>query len=165
MSYQKLWEVCVRAKGSLPHVLTLVSSYHAFSWNFTTTLQSYAFLSAWGIQRPFPRNISNGLTRGTPSTKIVNCTIHCRFSKPDAPLQYHTVEVPDTSYLSPPLNVNGSGVWSTCLCVILDKFWLQLFWTCHLVEKFVMMESELIELAQLRNSRIKDHHVYRICSK
>ena len=27
-----------------------------------------------------------------------------------------------------------------------------------------MMEPELIELAQLRNSRIKGHHVYRICS-
>ena len=31
MSYQELWEVCVRAKGSLPHVLTPVSSHHAFS--------------------------------------------------------------------------------------------------------------------------------------
>ena len=33
-----------------------------------------------------------------------------------------------------------------------------------MVEKFVVMEPELIELAQLRNSRIKGHHVYRICS-
>ena len=31
ISYQELWEVCVRAKGSLPHVLTPVSSHHAFS--------------------------------------------------------------------------------------------------------------------------------------
>ena len=57
----------------------IFTSHHAFFWNFTTTLWSYSFLSAWGIYRPFPWNISNGLTHGTPSAKIVNCIVHCRF--------------------------------------------------------------------------------------
>ena len=85
------------------------SSHHAFSWNFTTTWLSYA----WGIRGPFPWNISNNLTRGTSSAKIVNCTVHCCFSKPDAPPRYRTVEVTVTSYPSPPMNVNGNGVRST----------------------------------------------------
>ena len=75
------------------------SSLHAFSWKRTTTLLSYCLFSVSVIRRPFPRKASRGFTRVTASAKIVNCAVHWRLSRPDAPPLYQTVLAPFFSTL------------------------------------------------------------------
>lgn len=48
-----------------------------------------------------------------PSTNKVSCTVHCLFSKPDAPPLIHTVLSPVSACIGPSAKQNRRGVWST----------------------------------------------------
>lgn len=96
------------------------SSHQAFFWKCTITRLSYSTRSRKLIRFPVPLKIKNGLTLGTPSAKMVSCTVHCRFSSPDPPPRTQTVEAFVVSYVGPSTKENGSGVWSTL------EIWLRL---------------------------------------
>lgn len=73
------------------------SSHHALGWNITFTLPSQLLFSFVEILFPCPRKMIVGLTRETPSAKMVSCTVHWRLSKPDEAFEYQTSFAPVAS--------------------------------------------------------------------
>ena len=70
------------------------SSHHALGWNITFTLLSQLLFSLGEILFPCPRKMIVGLTRQTPSAKMVSCIVHWRLSKPDEAFEHQTSFVP-----------------------------------------------------------------------
>ena len=100
------------AQSSSTQSSIMLSSHHALSWNFTWTLLSQAAFSSSLIFLPVPRNIIMGFTRGSPSAKMVSCTVHCLLSWPLCPPLIHTVFAPFSVYVFSPPKTKGIGVWS-----------------------------------------------------
>ncbi len=94
------------------HIFMTSSSHHAFFWKQTVTRSSHCCFSLTLRRFPAPLKMMSGLTRGFPSEKTVNCTVHCRLSYPDCPPLTQIVLFPFSENVFPPPNTNGIGVWS-----------------------------------------------------